>query len=182
MILIKNFRKYVPEGDDKKELKSLNISFLKSECGLDWYDCQKDFKDNTIKIVFDEDNVITSYSEDVSSLYPVDKSVAEIELGDATEDLKLDSSWVFNEGNHTISKRVYSSEEIKSQVDSVVKSKISDAMVLINPLQFAKDLEMATDEEKERLKNLQKYVVLLNRVSIQESYPTGVVWPEIPTT
>ena len=37
------------------------------------------FHENTIKIVYDSDNIVVSISNDVSTLWPVGASVAEIE-------------------------------------------------------------------------------------------------------
>lgn len=182
MANFKNFTKYTPT--DKEDLFIMGVTFLKSEEGTDWYECQKEFSKDTLKVVYDPSTKqIISVSYDVSSLFPMGLSIGEVKTFPKRFDINGNfEGFVFNEEKEIISTRVYSLEEIKDQAEAKQKSLISDAMALISPLQFAKDLEMATEEEQARLKALQKYVVLLNRVPQQETYPTGIVWPEIPTT
>ncbi len=75
-----------------------------------------------------------------------------------------------------------SDKPTKDQIDSQVKSKIQNTLSLIKPLEFARDLGDITEQELEDLKNLQKYVVLLNRVKLQEGYPEKIEWPELVKT
>lgn len=179
----KNFRKYTP-NEDKSELLALGVGFLISEEGVDWYESQKDFEESTLKIGYDpETKVIKAVSYDVSSLFPNNMSVGE--TSNVPKRFNIDgpfNDFIFNESKSVIATRVYSLDESKQKVDYKKSTLIAEVMETINPLQFAVDLEMATEEEKTRLKSLQRYVVMLNRVSLQESYPTGVVWPDIPTT
>lgn len=183
MANFKNFKKYVP-SEGQEELLAMGVGFLISDEGVDWYESQKSFAKDTLKIGYDpETKVIKTVSYDVSSLFPYNMSVGEVEK--VPKRFSLDGpfiDFVFNEDKSVIATRVYSLDESKAKVDYKKSSLISEVMQLINPLQFAVDLEMATEEENKQLKALQKYVVLLNRVSQQETYPTGVVWPEIPTT
>ncbi|UUF23017.1 hypothetical protein NQB69_15765 [Escherichia coli] len=72
MLNIKNFKPYTPEN------MLVNASYLMSEDGQDWYECQKLFSPDTVKVVYDNSNVIISFSQDVSSLFPVNASVAEV--------------------------------------------------------------------------------------------------------
>lgn len=178
----KNFKKYVPS--DKADLVAAGVSFLMSEEGVDWYECQKDFASDTLKVVYHPTTKqIISVSYDVSSLFPINMSIGEVKKFTKRFDVNGNfDGFVFNEEKQVIATRVYDVEEIKTQVEDKKNLLISQVMTLISPLQFAKDLEMITEEEAARLKALQKYVVLLNRVPQQETYPTGVVWPEIPTT
>lgn len=183
MANFKNFKKYTP-SEGQEELLELGVGFLQSEDGTDWYESQKSFAKETLKVGYDpETKVIKTVSYDVSSLFPNDMSVGEVEKFPKRFNLSGPyDEFIFNEEKSIISTRVYSLEETKAKVDYKKSNLISDVMQLINPLQFAVDLEMATEEESTRLKALQKYVVLLNRVSMQDTYPTGVVWPDIPTT
>ncbi len=54
---------------------------------------------------------------------------------------------------------------------------ISSATELINPLQDAVDLEVATEEEKESLKKWKLYRIAVNRIDIKQK---EINWPEIP--
>lgn len=177
-----NFKDYVPSAEDKINLITFGVKFLISKDNQDWYESQSLFSEYTLKAVFNSDKVITDLSYDVSSLWPIDQSVIELSPDTIPDGIDKDGNWVINIKTGKAEKRVYTEKEISSQIQNKIQSDIADVMSLINPLQFAIDLEMATEEEKTKLKNLQKYVVLLNRVPLQDSYPTGVNWPEIPTT
>lgn len=180
---IKNFKSYIP-AEDKQDLLNLGVNFLSSEDGKDWYDSQKDFKEKTLKITYDPvSKVIISASYDVSSLFPENLSVAEVE--DTPKGFPTSvpfDSFVYDEKKGKISSRSYTSDELKEQASSKKRYLIAEAMTLINPLKFAVDLSIATDEEKSKLETLQKYVVDLNRIEQQDSYPKKINWPEIPKT
>ncbi|MCP6259269.1 tail fiber assembly protein, partial [Klebsiella pneumoniae] len=73
------------------------VVFLRDENGNDWYECQKFFHENTIKIVYDSDNIVVSISNDVSTLWPVGASVAEIEI--LPEGVDINGNWMFDGKN-----------------------------------------------------------------------------------
>lgn len=58
------------------------------------------------------------------------------------------------------------------------KELMSQAVVQIDTLQDAVDLEMASEEEKERLLAWKKYRVLLNRLDV--SAASDIPWPGVP--
>ncbi|MCE5993275.1 tail fiber assembly protein [Pseudomonas sp. KCA11] len=49
------------------------------------------------------------------------------------------------------------------------------------PLADAAALDIASESEKAKLKDWQRYRVLLNRVPEQAGWPTEIDWPELPT-
>lgn len=183
MLLIKNLREYKPENPKF----GVNVVYLKDDDGNDWYDTQKQFSKDTFKVAYDSSGVIVGAGYNIGnpaapdSFWPDGLSVAEV-TGYPNNFSAFTGQWVFNEDKKQIERRQYSNEEVASQVDALIKKKIQEVVTLISPLQFAVDLDMADEKEKAKLKSLQKYVVLLNRVPQQETYPTGVSWPEIPTT
>ncbi|VAL31655.1 tail assembly chaperone gp38 [Enterobacter hormaechei] len=69
----------------------------------------------------------------------------------------------------------------REQVIASAQVKKSGLMSLVNdaivPLQDAEDLNLATDEEKQRLLVLKKYRVLLNRVDTSKA--PEIEWPEV---
>ncbi|EJJ3124993.1 DUF4376 domain-containing protein [Escherichia coli] len=87
----KNFTLYTPEKPDVP-----GAMYLKSAEGHDWYECQSLFKADTLKVVYNSAKVITRVSRDVSTLWPVDQSVAE--LPDTEENRRVDISgrWGFD--------------------------------------------------------------------------------------
>ncbi|ENY5857483.1 DUF4376 domain-containing protein [Salmonella enterica subsp. enterica serovar Bareilly] len=88
---IKNFTPYKPESPVIS-----GAAHLKSEDGRDWYECQKLFSPDTIKVEYDNNGVITCISRDISGFWPVGKSVAEVP--DTKENRRADISgrWGFD--------------------------------------------------------------------------------------
>ncbi|WP_214086206.1 hypothetical protein [Photorhabdus heterorhabditis] len=56
---IKNFSQYTPDSKQaRKIIEDFNVIYLKSEDDQDWYECQKSFNPDTIKVMYDFNNVI----------------------------------------------------------------------------------------------------------------------------
>ncbi|UMR99555.1 DUF4376 domain-containing protein [Escherichia coli] len=94
MVDLKNFRKYTPENPPVPW-----GSYLVSDDGHDWYECQNLFSENTHKIAYDSDNTIRSITTDVSSLFPLDLSVAEVET--LPEGCDISGRWKYVNGEVT---------------------------------------------------------------------------------
>lgn len=179
-MIFKNFKSYVPDTESKKPLVEIGVIFARDENGNDWYDCLSKFPDETHKFILNKDNVIMAYSKVASSLPMIPDGCSVADSKYIPKNFENNSTFMYDEKTSKVKARVYSSEEVKSQVDKRKNALMDEAMSLINPLQYAVNLEMASEQEKERLTALQKYVVLLNRVSDQEGYPANVEWPEKP--
>ncbi len=57
---------------------------------------------------------------------------------------------------------------------------MNEATLKIAPLQDAVDLNIATDDEKQRLKAWKLYRVTLNRIEQHSSFSTEIEWPKPP--
>lgn len=174
-LVFNNFSLYEPKVVSF-ELRELNVQFLKSDSGEDWYQCQKLFAKDTIKIAFDERGVICSYSEDISSLWPINLSVAEVPNNIMARQLDISGSWVFDGKN--IAKRIYTPEEHQEQARIEQRTRIASAANMIAPLQDAVDLNMANTAEITRLESWKKYRVMLNRLDITTA--PDIDWPSAP--
>ncbi|HAX5206074.1 TPA: DUF4376 domain-containing protein [Escherichia coli] len=86
-----NFTPYTPENPPFE-----GVVYLISEGGQDWYECQKLFADNTYKIMYDSDNIIRSVTTDVSTLFPLNMSVAEVET--LPEGCDISGRWQYDNG------------------------------------------------------------------------------------
>ncbi|EJS5188227.1 DUF4376 domain-containing protein [Salmonella enterica] len=75
--------------------------FLFSEDGQEWYESQKQFAADTIKFTYDADGVIRSISRDVSALWPVNMSVAEVADTTASRRADISGRWGFDGENVT---------------------------------------------------------------------------------
>ncbi|HCB7517369.1 TPA: tail fiber assembly protein [Escherichia coli] len=171
MINIKNFRKYTPENPPVEW-----ALYLISEDGQDWYECQEQFAENTYKIMYDGDNIVRSIVTDISTLCPVNASVAEV--GVLPDDVDIDGNWMFKDG--AVIKREYTHEELVQQAKNKKSLLMQQADDCMAPLQDAVDLDMATEEEKGQLLAWKKYRVLLNRVDT--STAPDIEWPAPPET
>ncbi|HHA2045118.1 TPA: tail fiber assembly protein [Enterobacter cloacae] len=174
MIILKNLTAYVPdEKSAVAELISLGVSFLKDESGNDWYEVQKEFDKDKLKIVYSSDGIIRSADYDISALWPADMSIAEIERGDVPEGFRINGEWFFD------GKKI-----APVPVDHIATAKqerqnrLNDATEAIAPLQDAEELGMATEEEIAALTLWKRYRVMLNRLDIRNA--PDIEWPEKP--
>lgn len=88
MQFYKKFTEYKP---NKKQFGESAV-YLKDENGLDWYESQSQFSADTLKVMFDDSGLIISSSRDVSSLFPLNCGVLEID----TKEDNLNSLYVIN--------------------------------------------------------------------------------------
>ncbi|EAR2938376.1 DUF4376 domain-containing protein [Salmonella enterica] len=97
MINIKNFTPGIPKTPEQLELANKHrVLFLFSEDGQEWYESQKQFAADTIKFTYDADGVIRSISRDVSALWPVNMSVAEVPDTTANRRADISGRWGFD--------------------------------------------------------------------------------------
>ncbi|HCH9283267.1 TPA: tail fiber assembly protein [Salmonella enterica] len=169
---MKNFIPYAPEPD---HTLFADAAYLKSEDGQDWYGCQQLFSADTLKITYDDNDVITCITRDVSGLWPAGQSVAELPDTDENRRADISGCWQFKDGK--VVQRVYSPEELRRQAESKKAKLLEDAETVITSLARAVKLGIATDEEQKRLEVWEEYSVLVNRVDT--SKPD---WPERPAS
>ncbi|HEJ8088337.1 TPA: tail fiber assembly protein [Serratia liquefaciens] len=174
-LVFNNFTLYEPKTVSF-ELRGLNVQFLKSDSGDDWYQCQKLFAKDTVKIAFDAKGVVCSYSQDVSSLWPINLSVAEVPNNIMARQLDISGGWVFD--GEKIAKRIYTAEEHQEQARIEQRTRIASATKMIAPLQDAVDLGIANAGEKVRLEDWRRHRVMLNRLDV--SAAPAIVWPPAP--
>ncbi|EDG3239251.1 DUF4376 domain-containing protein [Salmonella enterica subsp. enterica serovar Muenchen] len=102
MINIKNFTPGIPKTPEQLELANKHrVLFLFSEDGQEWYESQKQFAADTIKFTYDADGVIRSISRDISALWPVNMSVAEVADTTANRRADISGRWGFDGENVT---------------------------------------------------------------------------------
>ncbi|URR14727.1 tail fiber assembly protein [Citrobacter portucalensis] len=171
---LKNLKKYTPDDKEIQLLiKDYNVEFLISDDGRDWYESQADFLPDTLKIAYDEAGIIRSISMDVSSIYPRNLSVVEVEISTDNKNVDISGGWVFDNGE--IKPRQYSQEELHVQAEAKKTELLSAAAASIAPLQDAVDERMATAEETAALSEWKKYRVKVMRVDT-----TKPEWPTPP--
>ncbi|CAM4057539.1 tail fiber assembly protein [Xenorhabdus thuongxuanensis] len=168
--MAKKFVEYTPTS------KPYGNCLYLTNAGGDWYEQQQNFKPDTLKIAYDDDGIIRSFSDDASTLCPIGLYVAEIVKNDVPADFGWDHEWVFINGE--ITPRIQTPAELQQQAESQKQQLMFSAANSIAPLQDAVDLGMATDAEKSALTAWRKYRVLLNRVDC--ATVPDIQWPEPP--
>ncbi|HIB9872225.1 TPA: tail fiber assembly protein [Escherichia coli] len=176
----KNFTSYTP-GEDKAEFIEAGVVFLQDENGNDWYECQKLFSENTVKVVYDSNNIIVSISNDVSTLWPVGASVAETEsLPDGVD---INGNWIFDGQN--VVERTQSADELKalaeSRRDSLLNSARQQLVISQTKLLFGR---LLTENEQASLDAWLDYVDALNALDFtsiaNKADVEAIIWPDIP--
>lgn len=154
------------------------VVWLFSEDEKNWYEEQKGFSAETIKIAYDKNNIIVGVSNDISTINPDGLSV--VELPDTTANRRADISgnWQFIDGK--VIKRIYTSDELRAQAEVKKTELLSAATVAIAPLQDAVDEGMATAEETAALSEWRQYRVKVRRVDT--SNPEWPPHPDIKAT
>ncbi|MGA6086586.1 MULTISPECIES: tail fiber assembly protein [unclassified Providencia] len=148
MVSYKNFT--ISKNKDILEKYPDFVLVLEDETGNDWYDLQKSFKDDTLKILFDDENRIVSHSFDVSTLTPTNLSVAEVSPKKIPKDFLTDTNgYLFIDGK--IEPLVLSHEEEITIAESKKQLLADEAEKNITILERKVRLGMATDDEKDLL-------------------------------
>ncbi|WP_275150357.1 tail fiber assembly protein [Citrobacter freundii] len=172
MQFFKRFTRYHPvEGEQAELAEKHNVMFLRSEDGTDWYEAQKKFATDTMKLVIDDEGIIRSFSRDITTLWPVDKGVAEVAYTMSFDDVWIDGGWQYRDGK--VSPRVYTQAELVEQAERKKTSLLAEAMTAIAPLERAVKRGIATSEETGLLETWERYSVMVNRVDTSK--------PEWPT-
>ncbi|EGO6098377.1 tail fiber assembly protein [Escherichia coli] len=175
MINIKNFRQYTPENPPVAW-----ATYLISEDGQDWYECQTQFAEDTYKVAYDSDGIVRSISTDVSALCPVSLSVAEVEsLPDGAD---IDGNWVFD--RESVVARTLTAAEWQARAESQRSALISDAKERISLWQSELLLDIITNDDKESLTEWLAYIKALQALDLSgvtdEASYNATVWPDEP--
>ena len=166
MITFKKFSTYIPE------YALFDAIYLQSEDGLDWYYHRNRFQEDTFKICFDDQGVIRMFERNAQLLWPDGLSVAEISNEEVPPGLDGAGNWQFINGK--IVPRIYTDSELKDVFDSKKKTLLLAASSVIDPLNDAVELNIATQNEIDLLAKWKEYRIKLIRLNFGED------WPEVP--
>jgi hypothetical protein len=176
------FKSYTPTpGTRAGELaKRISAQFICTSDDQDWYELQKNFALDTLKVVLAENGVITQASCDVSALWPINACVVEIPTDQIPEAFTLPLSgdgWQYS--GQRIVPRVYTQEENQAMAEFRKKALMAKCEVILAPLERADRLGISTAEEKAKLEPWGTYSVLLSRVDT--SLAPDIAWPIEPS-
>lgn len=182
-MIIKNITK-CPFDDEAAKIFGENNSFitnLAAEDGTNWYACMGQFAAETIKFAFNSSGVITSPGvKDVSSLTPINMSVAEVDESLYPAACSTDGTWKFDE----------STQSIYQDAETVVARALANNTMEFNrllrgctdaafPLQSALALGVITPQQQEMLTELQSFAINLANTDLTQS---PVAWPVPPAS
>ncbi|EDI9916691.1 tail fiber assembly protein [Salmonella enterica] len=176
MMHLKNIVAGNPKTPDQYQLtKKFGVVWLFDEDGKNWYEEQKQFSADTLKIAYDKNNIIVDINKNISAINPEGCSV--VELPDITANRRADVSgrWMYDGEREQVIKRIYTPEELRQQAEVKKAKLLEEAETVITPLARAVKRNIATDEEIKQLEAWELYSVMVNRVDI--SAPD---WPDIP--
>jgi len=177
MIILKNFEVYNAEPFAGK-----SILFLRDEAGRDWYESQKLFSDETLKFVFNSSGIIVSMNYDVSTLWPVGHSVAEIPASGLPENLDIDGNWMFD--GKSIVPRTYTAEEWQAEGEAQRQNLLSAANAATADWRTELQLDVISEADKASLLKWMAYIKALKALDLSgvkdEAGYQDVIWPEVP--
>lgn len=182
MMIMRNLTAYTPENNPYAGA-SVDVAFCRDSAGRDWYESQKLFASDTLKVCYASNGVIVQYAYDVSALTPLGQSVAEVKDFTPEDGTNLtDGTWVFN--GTGIVKRTYSAEEIQQRAERQRQKLITTATGTISLWQSELLLGTIADDDKASLVKWIAYIKALQApdftgITDEASYNT-IEWPESP--
>lgn len=148
-----------------------NVLYARDAKGVDWYEFMQNFEKDTWKIEFSEDGSISRYSKDVSSLFPVDRKIAEVDK--LPEDFE---SLAYKFDGKKFTKIVETDEQKIAKTRKGIEKRISAVGGTISSLSVLVNAGIADDSTKAKLEEYTTYVK--NVMSVDQLAPE---WPQQPS-
>lgn len=189
MLNIQNFKLVEPTAMQLRQYKNTKGKvpyFLQSEDGQDWYECQKLFAHDTVKIMYGSDGIIRSVVDApvpergniyaVSMLFPLNMSVAEVDQENYPDGCDINGTWKFD------GERVY--QDVSLFNAEILRRNVADrntlchwAVMMLSTIQSSAAVGNPRDEDAENLLALQQYLDALRGVDLTQINPD---WPVKP--
>ncbi|URV14395.1 tail fiber assembly protein [Escherichia coli] len=173
---LKNIKSGNPKTKEQYQLtKNFDVIWLWSEDGKNWYEEVNNFQDDTIKIVYDENNIIVAITKDASTLNPEGFSV--VEIPDITANRRADDSgkWMFKDG--VVIKRTYTEEEQRQQAENEKQSLLQLVRDKTQLWDSQLRLGIISDENKQKLT---EWMLYAQKVESTDTSSLPVTFPEQP--
>ncbi|EEW0788180.1 tail fiber assembly protein [Escherichia albertii] len=176
MMHLKNIKSGNPKTVEQYELtRQFGVVWLYSDDGRNWYEEQKNFQEDTIKIAYTADGIIVAVDKDVSTINPEGLSVVEVPDITANRRVDISGNWMFKDG--AVIKREYTEEEQRQQAENEKQ----------NLLQLVRDktqlwgsqlrLGIISDENKQKLT---EWLLYAQKVESTDTSVLPVTFPEQP--
>lgn len=168
------FTPYTPDTTDRpKIIDGQNVLFLQDDKGNDWYEVIELFDESkTLKIGYDDDGRVRTFTTNIHALFPVNLSVVELPATKANLRVTLGDDWFYKDG------KLQQIRDYLADAETERNSRMNEATARINWLEDAqKDSDISSDEETE-LAALRAYRTALRRMDL--SAAPDINWPEVP--
>ncbi|MDT7376373.1 tail fiber assembly protein [Citrobacter freundii] len=168
------FTPYTPDTTDRpKIIDGQNVLFLQDDKGNDWYDVIKLFDESkTLKIGYDDDGRVRTFSTNIHAFFPVNMSVAELPATKANLRVTLGDDWFYKDG------KLQQIRNHLADAEAERDSRMAEVTTRIDWLEDAqKDGDISSDEETE-LATLRAYRTALRRLDLGTA--PDINWPEVP--
>lgn len=153
----KNFVQYIPKDGD------VGVRYLKDSLDRDWYDLKETFKEDTLKVLYDEDGIIYTIDVNHHFMDPEGHSILEIPF-DKKYGQVQGVQWVLEDG------KVVPSKEWAKDIITNIRREILGATDFLMSPDYELDVELKFE--------LVRYRTELRNLSETEGYPLV----KIPTT
>lgn len=174
------FTPYTPDTTDRpKIIDGQNVLFLQDDKGNDWYDVIELFDESTtLKIGYDDDGAVRTFSTNIHAFFPVNLSVVELPATKANLRVTLGNDWFYKDG------KLQQIRNHLADAEAERNSRMAEVTTRINWLLAAQEDGDITDKEEAELTALRAYRTALRRldfsnVTDKESY-SAINWPEKP--
>ncbi|HAM9543842.1 TPA: tail fiber assembly protein [Escherichia coli] len=176
MMHLKNITVGNPETTEQYRLtRQFNIRWLYSDDGKNWYEEQKRFQSDTLKIAYDAQGVIRCVSQDVSAINPEGLSVVELPNTTANRRADISGNWMFKDG--AVIRRVYTEEELRLQAENQKQRLLQQAREKTQFWQTQLALGIISDSDRQQLMSWMRYV---QQVEATDTSSLPVTFPEQP--
>lgn len=168
------FTPYTPDTTDRpKVIDGQNVLFLQDDKGNDWYDVIELFDESkTLKIGYDDDGRVRTFTTNIHALFPVNLSVVELPATKANLRVTLGDDWFYKDG------KLQQIRDYLADAETERNSRMNEATARINWLEDAqKDGDISAEEAAE-LAKLRAYRTALRRLDL--SAAPKINWPDAP--
>ncbi|HCJ7359850.1 TPA: tail fiber assembly protein [Citrobacter freundii] len=168
------FTPYTPDTTDRPRIiDGQNVMFLQDDKGNDWYDVIELFDESkTLKIGYDDDGRVRTFTTNIHALFPVNLSVVELPATKANLRVTLGDDWFYKDG------KLQQIRNYMADAEAERGNRMAEVTTRIDWLEDAqKDGDISSDEETE-LATLRAYRTALRRLDL--STAPDINWPEVP--
>ncbi|TCC77416.1 tail fiber assembly protein [Citrobacter braakii] len=144
--------------------------FLQDDKGNDWYDVVDLFDESTtLKIGYDDDGRVRTFTTNIHALFPVNLSVVELSATKANLQVMLGDDWFYKDG------KLQQIRDHLANAEAERDRRMADMTARIDWLEAAqKDGDISAEEEKE-LAALRASRIKLRRLDLSSA--PDINWP-----